>query len=86
MIVRLRNYSQSRRSFLSKIVDRIVTANMFYFNRSSSWACALLLVPKVDSEEFRFTVHLRPVNRFTAKNQFLLSILEQELTRTAGSR
>lgn len=86
--VRLRNYTQAQRQFLKDFVAQLEKANMAYFNPSSAWACAPLLVPKPGpgGDEFRFTVDLRPINRFTVKHQFPMPNLEQELTRTAQAR
>lgn len=86
MRVRLRNYSQDQRRFLSKFVTTLVQCKMAYFNPTSSWACAPLLVPKPGAAQFRFTVDLRLVNRFTVKHQFPMPNLEQELTRLGGAR
>lgn len=83
--VKLRNYSQDQRNFLSNFVEKLVNAGMAYPNPTSPWASAPLLVPKPGPAAFRFTVDLRPVNRFTIRHQFPMPNLEQELTKTAGS-
>lgn len=59
---------------------------MAYFNPTSSWACAPLLVPKASVVQYRFTVDLRPVNRFTVKHQFPMPNLQQELIRISGAQ
>lgn len=82
----LRNYSEYQRSFDSKFIDRFVTADMNYFSPSAPWSCASPFVPKNGPDEFCFTVDLRPVSQFTVKHQFSMSILEEELTGTTGSR
>lgn len=85
--VRLRNYSQDQRDFLKKFVSNLVYNDMAYPNPTSSWACAPLLVPKPGSDvRYRFTVDLRPVNKFTVKHQFPMPNLEHELTRLSESR
>ena len=83
--VRLRNYSQAQRDFLSKCVANLVKHNMAYSNPSSPWACAPLLVPKTGPEGFRFTVDLRPVNKFTVRYQYPMPNIEHELTKTSRS-
>lgn len=60
--VRLRNYTQNQRNFLSDFVQKLVSFRMAYPNPSSPWSCAPLLVPKAGPSKFRFTVDLRPVN------------------------
>lgn len=62
MKVRIRNSFQAQLSFLSRFVDRLVTAYMAYFNPSSPWACAPLLVPKNCPDEFCFTIDLQLVD------------------------
>lgn len=84
--VRLRKYSQAQREFLSRTVAKLVECDMAYPNPTSPWACAPLLVPKPGQDEFRFTVDLRPINRFTVKHQFPMPVIEQELTKVAGSQ
>jgi hypothetical protein len=59
---------------------------MAYAKPTSPWACATLLVPNPGPSKFRFTVDLRPVNRFTVKHQFPMPNIEQELTRLSGSK
>ena len=55
-------------------------------NPSSQWASAPLLVPKHGPVPFRFTVDLRPVNKFTIRHQYPMPNLEQELTKLSGSK
>lgn len=83
--VRLRNYSQEQREFLSNMVNKLVENGLAYPNPTSPWASAPLLVPKPGPAKFRFTVDLRPINRFTVKHQFPMPNIEQELTKVAGS-
>ena len=66
--VRLRNYSREQREFLMDFVKKLVRNGMAYLNPTSAWACAPLLVPKAGAARFRFTVDLRPVNKFTIKH------------------
>lgn len=83
--VRLRNYTQEQREFLADLTKRLIDSNMVFSNPTSPWACAPLLVPKPGPAKFRFTVDLRPVNRYTVKHQFPMPIIEHELTKVAGS-
>ena len=83
--VKLRNYSQEQREFLKKFVADLLSCGMVYPNPTSSWACAPLLVPKDGPAKFRFTVDLRPVNKFTEKHGFLMPNIEQELHTVSGS-
>lgn len=85
VLVRLRNYSQAQRNFLSRTVSKLVKCGMAYPNPTSPWASAPLLVAKPGPAEFRFTVDLRPVNCFTIKHQFPMPNIEQELSKTADS-
>lgn len=84
--VRLRNYSQEQRDFLSETVKNLVSCGMAYPNPSSPWASAPFLVPKPGPSKFRFTVDLRPVNRFSVKHQFPMPNMEQELSKLSNSR
>ena len=84
--VRLRNYSQEQREFLSGFVKKLIDHGMAYANPTSPWACAPLLVPKSGPSKFRFTVDLRPVNKYTVKHQYPMPNLEHELTKVATSR
>lgn len=52
----------------------------------SAWAAASLLVPKPGPEKFRFTVYLRPVNKFTIEHYFPMPNIGQELTLLVGSK
>ena len=63
--VRLRNYSQEQKWFLSDMVKKLVEHGMSYPNPTSARACATLLVSKPGPAQFRFTIDLRSVNRFT---------------------
>ena len=84
--MRLRNYSQDQREFLSETVDKLVRHGMAYSNPTSPWACAPLLVPKPGPARYRFTVDLRPVNKYTVKHQYPMPNLEHELSQLSGSR
>lgn len=84
--VRLRNYFQAQREFLSRTVSKLMECEMVYANPSSPWACAPLLVPKPGCDEFRFTVDLRVVNCFTTKHQYPMPVTEKELIKVAGSQ
>lgn len=84
--VKLRNYSASQRAFLQKLVATLTAHGLVYPNPTSKWACAPLLVPKPGPEAWRFTVDLRPVNRYTYRHQYPMPLLEQELPKTAKSK
>lgn len=83
--VRLRNYSQTQKEFLAEFVNKLLDAGMVFPNPSSPWASAPLLVPKPGAQ-YLFTVGLRPVNKFTTKHQYLMPIIENELTKLSGSQ
>jgi hypothetical protein len=84
--VKIRNYSQEQREFLSKWVTGLVRCGMAYSNPTSPWVCAPLLVPKPGPARYRFTVDLRPVNKYTVRHQYPVPNLENELAKLAGSR
>lgn len=84
--VKLRNYSQEQRKFLKKMVADFIKCKMVYLNPFPTWACAPLLVPKSGPAKFRFTVDLRPVNKFTLKHGYLMPNVEQELQSITGSK
>jgi transposase InsO family protein len=84
--VKLRNYSKEQQEFLSKFVATLIATGMAYSNPTSPWACAPLLVPKPGAAKFRFTVDLRPVNRFTVRHQYPMPNIENELTKLGSSR
>lgn len=84
--VRLRNYSQEQREFLAKFVEDLVRNGLAYQNPTSAWACAPVLVPKPGSARFRFTVDLRPVNKFTVRHQFLMPNLEHDMTKLVKAK
>lgn len=83
--VRLRNYSFERGEFLQVFVSDFVRLGIAYANSASSWASAPLLVPKPGGARFRFTVDLRPVQKYTVRHQYTMQNLEQELSRLANS-
>ena len=82
---RLRNYSQQQKDFLAKFVSKLMKDGIFHSNPTSAWAAAPHLVPKRGSEEFRFTVDLIPVNKYTIQSQFPMPNLEHELHKLSGS-
>ena len=84
--VRLRNYSPAQRQFLDKFMKDLIRCNMVFPNPSSKWASAPLLVPKAGSANFRFTVDLRPVNKYTLHYHYPMPNIEQQLNRLDGSR
>lgn len=84
--VKLRNYSATQREFMANLVSELMRHGLVYPNPKSCWSSAPLIVPKPGPARFRFTVDLRPVNRFTTQHQYPMPILEQELTKLADSR
>jgi transposase InsO family protein len=84
--VRLRNYSCEQREFLAAFVDELVRNGMAFANPTSAWASAPLLVPKAGPSRFRFTVDLRPVNKFTVKHHYPMPHLEHELPKLSASQ
>lgn len=81
---RLQKYLQEQKDFLARFVKQLVEAGMANFNPSATWDCAPLLVPKAGPALFRFTVDLRPVNRFMVKHQFPMHNLEQKLLQLSS--
>lgn len=81
--VKLRKYSQEQKTFLSEFVSELISKGMLYPNPTASWAAAPLLVPKPGPTKFRFTVDLRPVNKYTVKYQYPMPNIEFELHRLA---
>lgn len=84
--VKLRKYNNSQRRFLTKLVSKLLEANLIYANPSSRWACAPHLVPKPGPAEWRFTVDLRPVNCQTHPQAFPLPLVEVELEKASGAK
>ncbi len=84
--VRLRNYSEPQKEFLDNFVFKLVEKGMAYANPTSAWAAAPLLVLKPGPSRFRFTVDLRPVNKYTVKHVYPMPILDIELHKLAESK
>lgn len=84
--VKLRNYSPSQRAFMKGLIDERIGHCIVYPNPSSPWACAPLIVPKTGPVEWRFTVDLSPVNKFTIPYQYPMPVIEHELNKTSRSR
>lgn len=59
---------------------------MAYANPTSTWAHALLLIPRDRSERLCSTVDMRLGNKFTEKYCFQMPTVEQELYSVAGSK
>lgn len=77
--VKLQKYSSKQRTFLQKFVNDLIENGMVYPNPTSAWADEALLVPKLGAQ-FRFTVDLRLVNKYTVRHQFPMPNLEHEMT------
>lgn len=71
---------------MENFVDKLVDAGMLYPNPTANWASTPLIVPKPGKTKFRFTVDLRSVNRSTIRHHFPMPLLENELTKLAGSK
>lgn len=84
--VKLRNYSPSQRLFMKKMMDELISYDIIYPNPSAAWANAPHIVPKDRPAEWRFTVDLQPVKKFTVPFQFPMPIIDHELLKTAKSR
>lgn len=84
--VKIRKYSDSQRRFLRKLVDKLLDAGLVYPNPASKWSCAPHLVPKPGPAKWRFTVDLRPVNRYTYALHFPMPLIEAELAKAAGAK
>lgn len=59
---------------------------MAYSNLSCPGLFASLLNSEAGSENFEFTVELRPDNRFIVKNLYLMPKFDQELKKFSGSK
>lgn len=64
----------------------VINASIVYSIPTSPWASALPLVPKLGPDKVRFTVDLRPVNRFTEKYEPSMPNIEQDLAKVSGLR
>lgn len=83
--VKLRNHSEDQRKFLKEFVENQERYEHVYRNPTAIWASAAHLVPEPGPKRWRFTVDLRPVNRFTTVLQFPMPIIEYELGKLQGS-
>lgn len=71
---------------MRKLMDELKKKGMVYENLSSKWACAPLVVPKAGPAQWRFTVDLRPVNKFTILFAFQMPVVDEELPKLAKSK
>ena len=53
--VKLRKYSDSQRTFLKRLTDKLLEKDLIYRNPTFKWCCAPHLVRKPGPEEWRFT-------------------------------
>jgi hypothetical protein len=83
--VKLRRYAPAQRQFLKRFLNELVAAGHAFRNPNATWCCAPLIVPKQGADQFRFTVHLRPVNNVTIPSSWPMPHLDSELNRVAGS-
>ena len=82
-----RKYSPSQAAFLRKKVEQLLELGLVYRNPSSRWASAPHLVPKPNSsEQWRFTVDLRAVNKLTEPIAWPMPHLDTLLSHVAGSK
>lgn len=86
MRVKLKNYSVSQREFMPNLVAELMSNGLVYPNPTSQWGSAPLIAPEPGPAEWRFTVDLRPVNRYTIRSQFSMPVLEHELPKLANSK
>lgn len=84
--VHLHNYSQYQKLFIKHLVSEIFNCGIIYPNLTDPWAVAPILVPKPGPSRFRFTVHLKPVNKYTVCYQYWMPVLEQELCNLSSSK
>lgn len=82
--VKIRKHSDSLRSFLRKLVGKLLDAGLVYPNLTSKWSCAPQLEPKARPPEWRFSVDIHPVNTYTYALHFPLPLKEAELEKSAG--
>lgn len=61
-------------------------AGIDFLNSSAAWASAPLLVRKTGPVMFRFTVVLRPINRFAVNHQFPMRNIEHEFVKLSNSK
>lgn len=71
---------------MMKLVDELIHIGIMYRNPSSPWASALHIVRKPSSAEWRITVNLDPVSKYTIPYQFTMLVIEHELGTTALSK
>ena len=84
--VKIRKYSDSERKFLRNLVGKLLDAGLIYANPNSKWSCAPHLVHKPGPAEWRFTVDLRPVNKYTYVLHFPMPLIEAELDKASGAK
>lgn len=82
----LRNFLMKQREFFTRLTTRLIDAGMAYYNTALQRARAHFLVPKKGPAMFRFTMHLRPVNRFIEKKQYPVPNVEQKLHKLSSAR
>lgn len=83
--VKLRDYSSNERHFLKKMVGGLEHSGLVYFNPTSTWASALLIVPKPGPAGYCFTADLRPPNKYTKKHGYSMPNIEQKLAAVTKS-
>lgn len=84
--VKARRYPAFQRSFLNAYVDKLVEMGYLVPNKSVSWQCAPLLVPKPGSSaKLRMTIDLRPINSATKKEAWPMPHIDSELQDLSGS-
>lgn len=67
VFVRLRNYSLQRRNILQTLMKLLIETVHSDSHPTSRLACTPMSVAKPGLAIFRFTVDLRPVNKYTIK-------------------
>lgn len=86
MKVKLRHYSPEQLLFLKNMSNELVQALMTFPNPTEKRALAPLLVPKLGTTKYRFTVDLHSVNKCTIPHYHRIQRLETELPKLNGSK
>lgn len=71
---------------MTKLVDELLYKGIFYHKLSSKWASASVFVPKQGSAQWKFTVDLSPVKKYTIPYQVPMPKVEQELINNSGAQ
>ena len=83
--VKVRRYSPPQAVFLRRMVEKLMSFGLVYFNPSSQWALAPLIAPKAGPEQYRFTFDIHLVNTQTEPIKWPMPHLDTVLMQLAGS-